>query len=272
MTNISIVTAFFDIGRGDWTQQVTKRGGNLPHYLERSADTYIERFSYLCELENQIIVYTSPDLVSRLEALAVGKDITVVPFDFNTFAESKDRVKAVLDDPTFPGKINPQQVRNPEYWSEDYVVVTDNKATFVADAIEKGLVKNDMVAWVDFGYCRSKDTLAGLKVWKHDFDPTKIHMFNCIELDYSNLNQQVADAVLNNIVFIHGSKVVAHKDLWPELSETMASCMEQLLDSNLVDDDQGLWLMSAFTLFDKIALHKIDYDDAFVLFREYNDQ
>ena len=49
--SISIVTAFFDIGRGDWTPDK-----GLPHYLHRTTDTYIERFGHLATLENEITV------------------------------------------------------------------------------------------------------------------------------------------------------------------------------------------------------------------------
>ena len=48
MNNISIVTAFFDIGRGNWTPEK-----GLPDYLYRTTDTYFERFGYLAQLDPQ---------------------------------------------------------------------------------------------------------------------------------------------------------------------------------------------------------------------------
>ena len=58
MNDISIVTAFFDIGRGDWTPDK-----GLPHYLQRTTKTYLERFGYLAKLKNKMVIYTSEDLV-----------------------------------------------------------------------------------------------------------------------------------------------------------------------------------------------------------------
>mgnify|MGYP003352720033 FL=1 len=77
MNNIDIVTAFFDIGRGDWTPDK-----GLPHYLVRTTDTYFERFRNLCKLDNNIIVYTSEDLVDKVKEIRGDKPIKIVPVDF----------------------------------------------------------------------------------------------------------------------------------------------------------------------------------------------
>ena len=51
MKTISIVTAFFDIGRGEI-------GEGYPDYLRRTNDTYFEHFSRLAVLENEMVVFT----------------------------------------------------------------------------------------------------------------------------------------------------------------------------------------------------------------------
>ena len=42
--DVSIVTFFFDTGRGDWTPDK-----GFPHYLHRTVDTYFERFGYMAQ-------------------------------------------------------------------------------------------------------------------------------------------------------------------------------------------------------------------------------
>ena len=64
MSDVTIVTAFFDIGRGDWTPDK-----GLPHYLHRTTDTYVERFGNLATLENEMVIYTSADLVDKVTEL-----------------------------------------------------------------------------------------------------------------------------------------------------------------------------------------------------------
>jgi hypothetical protein len=56
MNDITIVTAFFDIGRCELTPDK-----GLPHYLQRTNDTYFERFAEIAKLENDMIVYTSAE-------------------------------------------------------------------------------------------------------------------------------------------------------------------------------------------------------------------
>jgi hypothetical protein len=123
MSKITLVTAFYDIGRGDWSTNVHKNGGPLPHYLQRSVDKYIEHFTRMCEIDTEIIVYTSPDLVERLSN--VSPNVKVVSYDYeNEQQELREKIHNIQSSPEFTRRINPYQVRNPEYWSKDYVGVT----------------------------------------------------------------------------------------------------------------------------------------------------
>ena len=62
--DISIVTAFFDIGRGNLPQ--TKHGRVLPHYQHRSVDTYFDFFSKQAKLQNEMTIYTTEDFAGRV--------------------------------------------------------------------------------------------------------------------------------------------------------------------------------------------------------------
>lgn len=257
MSNISIVTAFYDIGRGDWSMDVEKNGGPLPHYLQRSVDKYIDHFSRMCELENEIIVYTSPDLAPRLQA--ISPKVKVVEYDyFNIHQELRDKIEAIQTDPNFIKRINPYQVRNPEYWSKDYVGVTSLKAFFVHDAFERGLISNEWASWVDFGYCRDDEHIPTSKKWDYDFTPGLMHYFNYREPSRNQPMENVQLAVLNNIVYIIGGVFVAQKEQWSVLKDDMKKSLEVLMQNGLVDDDQGLLLLSYFMKPDMYELHKMD--------------
>jgi protein YibB len=268
MSNISIVTAFFDIGRGNWTPD---RG--LPHYLHRSTDVYIERFSYLLELDTDIVVYTSSDLVDRLTQLAIDKPakLTVISVDLTDFENIRQAICAVQFSDYFLDRIDPAQKLNPEYWNADYVLVTNLKAYFVDQAIQQDLPERDMVAWIDFGYCRDSSKIPSSASWNFTFDPTKIHLFSYKSYDDKN----VLDIIANNDVYILGAKVVAHKSLWSPLSKMMKSSQDLLFANGFVDDDQGLWLISSLMQPELFELHTIpDHQlghDPFVLFNKFND-
>jgi protein YibB len=269
MKNISIVTSFFDIGRGEWTPDK-----GLPHYLERKTETYLERFGYLAQLENEIIIFTSEELAPKIAKYRAGKEdktkIVVMNLQ-ETFAHVREIIVKIQQDPEFKNRIHPSQIKNPEYWNADYVLVTDLKAFFVDYAIKQNLVSNDMVSWIDFGYCRSMKNIPESKLWTYDFDPNKIHLFSYKE--YKN-EKSIEEIVLSNDVYILGAKVVAHKNLWPKMSALMDESFRRFESANIVDDDQGLWLLSYIMQPNLFELHPIpDHQlghDPFVLFNQFN--
>lgn len=257
MSKISIVTAFYDIGRGDWSTEVEKNGGPLPHYLQRSVDKYIDHFTRMCEIDTEIIVYTSSDIAPLLSA--ISPNVKVVEYDyFNIHKDLRDRIESIQANPDFIKKINPYQVRNPEYWSKDYVGVTSLKAFYVHDAFERGLITNDWAAWVDFGYCRDDEHVPTSKKWEYDFTPGLMHYFNYREPNVKTPTSDVTIAVLNNIVYIIGGVFVGQKEQWSVLKDDMKRSLETLMNQGLVDDDQGLLLMSYFYNPDMYELHPMD--------------
>jgi protein YibB len=273
MSKISIVTAFFDIGRGDWTGEVEKNGGPLPHYLQRSVDKYIDHFTRMCELENEIIVFTSPDLASRLAS--ISPKVKVVEYDyFSIHEELRERIHVIQSTEKFISRINPYQVRNPEYWSKDYVGVTSLKAFFVAESYRRGLITNDWASWVDFGYCRDSEHIPESKKWDFDFTPGKMHLFNYRNPETNRAMEQVQLAVLNNIVYIIGGVFAGEKAQWIQLEKLMEKSMDMLNSNGLVDDDQGLLLLSYFMEPQKFELHKMDpnapLEDVRGILRKFN--
>lgn len=273
MSKISIVTAFYDIGRGDWSTSVEKNGGPLPHYLQRSTDKYIEHFTRLCELDTEIIVFTSPELAPRLKS--ISNNVKVFVYDYyEIHLELRNKIKAIQEDPEFVRIINPYQVRNPEYWSNDYVGVTSLKAYFVTKAFDAGLITNEWASWVDFGYCRDSEHIPVSKKWEYDFTPGKMHLFNYIEPNEQMILENIQLAVLNNIVYIIGGVFVGQKDSWYMLNDSMKKSLEFLMRNKLVDDDQGLLLISYFMHPGLFELHKMDpnapVEDVRSILRKFN--
>ena len=193
---------------------------------------------------------------------------------FNLHKELRDKIESVQSSPEFIKRINPYQVRNPEYWSKDYVGVTSLKAFFVKDAYERGLVTNEWASWVDFGYCRDANHVPSSKKWEYDFTPGKMHYFNYRDPDSRQSKQNISLAVQNNVVYIIGGVFVGQKEQWQVLSDDMKEALEYLISMNLVDDDQGLLLMSYFKNPDVYELHKMPLDapieDVRSILRKFN--
>ena len=268
MNEISIVTAFFDIGRGNWTPEK-----GLPHYLERSTNTYIDRFCHLLKLETDITVYTSKEVAEVLRERSKDRiyKTNIIEFDLSVFSGMRDRIVQIQNTESFKTAIHPSQSKNPEYWNADYVLVTNLKAYFTNLAIINNYTERDMVAWIDFGYCRSKSNIPPSQKWDYDFNPEKIHLFSYKDYD----GKLITDIINDNDVYILGAKVVAHKHNWPFMNSLMNLSYQKLSDVNYVDDDQGLWLLSYMMAPSMFELHTIpDHQkghDPFVLFNQFND-
>ena len=102
MNDITIVTAFFDIGRGDWTPDK-----GLPHYLHRTNQTYLQRFGHMAKLENPMVVYTSKEFVNDIKFLRQDRVTDILTVDFeNNFQELREKVSKVQKNPEYQSKIN----------------------------------------------------------------------------------------------------------------------------------------------------------------------
>lgn len=267
MNDISIVTAFFDIGRGDWTMDK-----GYPHYLQRTTDTYLERFEYLASLDNQIIVYTHPDFIEKIKTIRKEKlDKTkIYGIDINDiFSEKLKQISNIQKNQNFVNLINPSQVKNPEYWNEHYVLINFLKTWFVNDAINRNIVQNDIIAWIDFGYCRDKNTIGNLNKWCYNFNDDKIHVFDYREFDSNNM--KILDVISNNIVHILGAKIVANKKMWPVMAELMDKSYDMLIGNGLIDDDQTLMLMSTLMAPQVFEKHRISEDNPFIIFKNFSE-
>lgn len=263
MNDITIVTAFFDIGRGEWTPDK-----GLPHYLQRTTDTYFERFSHMAKLDNEMVVYTSPEFESRVKELRGNKKTEIVVIDFkNEFTELRSRITQVQQSQEYQNKISLNQRTNPEYWNPDYVLVNALKSTFVMLAIKNSLITNELVAWMDFGYCRTPDALNGKSKWQYTFEKDKIHLFNLREYD----DRPLIDIIANNIVYMTGPCIVSGRNGWNDLYSMVNHNLNSLLKNNLIDDDQTLLLMSYLSMPESFKLHTVKDDDWFVAFKDYNE-
>ncbi|MEH0873199.1 protein YibB [Pectobacterium cacticida] len=263
---ITIVTAFFDIGRGNWTNDK----GYSPH-LHRTSETYLDYFSNLAKLENDMIIFTSSQFEERIEDLRQGKPTTVVIIDLdNKFKFIRKKISSIQNDEGFIKKLSKKQIKNPEYWSPNYVLVCNLKTYFISKAIELNLVKTDLVAWIDFGYCRSINTLNGINNWQFPFNKNKINFFTIKKgLEVKTINS-VFNKMINNDVFIIGGVIVASKNKWLEFIKLVFLCQKLTLKNKIVDDDQGIFVMCYHKKPELMKLNFLGKNKWFSVFKKFN--
>lgn len=229
-------------------------------------------FDYLAQLDNDMIIFTSPEFEQKILELRQGKPTQVLLFAFkNQLQYHRQWIEKIQNSKEFIEKINPKQRGNIEYRSADYVMINNMKAFFVNQAINANLVKTKLVAWVDFGYCRSAETLANVKRWQFDFNTEKVHFFS-INKRVGKIDSldKVLDFIFNNRVYIIGGAIVATPQKWQQFIRLLHKNQKELLKMNVIDDDQGLYVMCLWkcpTLFQINFLGKKQW---FSLFRKYD--
>ena len=271
MSNITIVTAFFDLGRGNLPAM--KHGRILPHHQHRSTDVYFEFFQNLAKVKNPMVIYTSHDLVDRIRNIRIVEglgDITTVigldnfiPDDLQNY---KERIEEVMANENYISNVNNPQLI--EYWHSDYVLVNILKSYYVNYAFVAGSIKTDLAAWIDFGYVRTIETLPKSLEWKYPFDKDKMHMFKMREIEPE---RPISDIIKTGDVYTQGCHIVGGVSVWPTFMQLMIYNMNMLIQNNMIDDDQTMMLMSYLSKPEMFELRYNSPDDWFRIFKDYNN-
>ncbi|EHK90795.1 WlaTC/HtrL family glycosyltransferase [Aggregatibacter actinomycetemcomitans] len=263
---ITLVTSFFDIGRGSLHSRK-----DLPDFLARTNDTYFEYFSNLAKLDNPIVIFTSQEHIEKIKEIRGNKPTKIIPFDIYKFNKTIHKIRNIQNNPDFISKVNPNCVKNIEYWNALYVLVTNLKTFFVYKAIKDGYIDTEFVSWFDFGYVRDISTLNNIKEWKYNFDKNHIHFFTIRKNYPLNDMNDIYNAIFNNIVFVIGCMVVSHKSNWRKFFKNIISCQKGLLRKNIIDDDQGIFLMSILKDKNNCKLHYLGKDNWFHFFKRHDE-
>ena len=235
MKKITVVTAFFDIGREFFKNTE----------YTRSNEQYFRYFEFWARMRNDLIVYTTPEFVRSVQEIrakfGLEKNTRVIeienPFELET--NLYRRMQAVGDNSDFREfRLHPNAMENRA--SYDYVMLL--KYWCMADAVRRGLA-HDLVAWIDFGFNHGGRCFPHPEEfdfeWQWDFTD-KVHVFSLRE--YENASPLVSLQFFPEIFM--GAPLVAAADLCNRLWELMRQAMQSLVMVGAIDDDQQLLLMA----------------------------
>ena len=261
MNDITIVTAFYDIGREDW------------EYFTRKTSYYFECFERLCQLKNKIVVFSEIKFKSLFDKIIrdIKPDLVVIYEDiFDNNKELIDKIKKTQQLLQKEGGLT-YELTSPEHWCPEYVLLTTLKTYFCCTAINKISEIDNTVSWIDFGYIRKEKYLPESKIWRYNFG-NKIYLWSI-----RNIPQKIniLEIIKNNTVYIMAGHIVASKEKWFYLNNLMNEQLEQLLSNSLIDDEQTLLLLSYMSNKKEFVLYReiIDCDnlDWFYIFHLYNE-
>ncbi|MBM6761289.1 WlaTC/HtrL family glycosyltransferase [Megamonas hypermegale] len=250
MKEISIVTWFFDIGRKDW------KG------FERDNTTYANYFKFWARLKNHLVIYTEPKMAEQVKKIRADYNLldktTIIVIEdvrtvdqyvyklINTAISNKLAVKYRCH-PWMPESCNPM-----------YNYVTYLKAHLTADAINRGLINTETVAWIDFGFNHGGATYPKSEEFSTILTDKnlskKIHIFAVDELD----NTPIFEIVRNMHTYIAGAVTIAPTKLWQQLADLYRQAAISLGQCGFADDDQTLAVMAYRANPNLFEVHYID--------------
>lgn len=235
LREVTVVTAFFDIGRGSWGDG-----------FSRSAHDYISFFEFWARIDNELIVFTEPKYKEAIEKIRANYGLS-----------KKTHVVAIPDltevDPAMyeaiKGALSRQEAISfrdapecPESYNAYYDYIMNVKSVLVNKAIDSGFAKG-MVAWLDFGYNHGGEYFQEAEefdfTWCTDL-PEKINIF-ALEDD---VQVPIFEIVRSMKVYLSGGLIVAPDILWRDMQDLMRQAVDSLSDCGLADDDQTVMLMA----------------------------
>ena len=233
MSELTIVTAFFDIGRKDFKGKA------------RSNQKYAEFFKFWSRIKNKIVVYT--DSVMAKEVKKIRKEFglldktEVVIIDDVSVIEPNllKRMEKISKNETF---LNYRYMDNSADNNAKYDYVMLLKAWCIKDAVEKELATG-MIAWLDFGYNHGGKTYPNKEefdfLWKVDLPKDKVTMFTKKEDD----DKPIFQIIQSYEVYVMGAPFIVPSNLASKLKKKKKRAMISLLDVGFMDDDQTIMLM-----------------------------
>ena len=235
MREITIVTAFFDIGRDKYA------------FYSRSVEKYLDYFRFWARIQNKLVVYTAPELVDKVMeirgefGLADKTVVIAVPDIFEVEGKLFERMKAVESNPDFyqfRANADPEWPDNKANY--DYIMLM--KYWCLQDAASKNLATG-MLAWLDFGFNHGGKNFTEAAdfdyLWQTDLED-KIHVFSLSSPDAIHAGFQLQ--LLSECLM--GAPVIVPDTMAEKLWLLTKKAMEALLMLDCIDDDQQLLMMA----------------------------
>ena len=250
MDKITIVTAFFDIGRGNYDD------------FKRSSEKYVEWFKRWSRIKNDLIVYLQDDnIIEQVkkirEEYGLSEKTKVIKVE-DVFAIEKDifdKWEKIEKDEAFikyrDFKTNPEN-------KAKYNYINLVKSYFMADVAKK-YMNEGYVVWMDFGFEHGgkvfEDENDYSFEWKYDFGD-KINLFYLNEIPDIPLFKIIKDYGPD---CISGGILVSPKNLAEDFWIDNLKSAQTLAELGFMDDDQALYLMSYRRNPGIFSLHKSDW-------------
>lgn len=233
MNELTIVTAFFDVGRKDF------KG------LSRSNELYLSYFKFWARIKNKLIVYTDNIMAKEVKKIRkefglLDKTEIIVIDDISKIEPNLyNKMQKISIDKTF---LDFRYMENPADNNAKYDYIMLLKFWFIKDAVEKGYASG-LITWLDFGFnhggkfypCEDEFDFS----WETDLPKDKVTVFSIKD----DINKPIFQIIQSYEVYMMGAPFFVPDNLAIKFWDAAKKSMESLIDCGFIDDDQTIMLM-----------------------------
>ncbi|KAL3878410.1 hypothetical protein ACJMK2_030763 [Sinanodonta woodiana] len=258
--NVTLVTALYDIGRGNWSA------------WKRNFTIYLEHFKKVLSLNVHLAVFVDKSLLGFIKHNRHGKlaktHVQVIQFSKLELFHFYNSIKDTMNSHEFLE--SNEMLAHPEAFSPEYVILMNNKIFFMKTIVDINPFGSAHFFWIDAGYGHGSDIFPNDGKWfpwnlmNIHRKITYIQLHNPVDYEYYVTNlllHKFALAPAFNGGFFGGDAQAVR-----EYYHLYHKVFRTLLVETIVDDDQNVALLCYFELPRLFNLVVGDWYDVFKLF------
>jgi protein YibB len=236
----TLVTALFDIGRGEWN-----------NIFKRSHEEYLSYFKNILSLNANFVIYiderdlkTVEDIRKHIDPELSKTKIIVKKFEeLEVIKKYLPVMRQVMGSQDFKQRLI--ESHTPESLYPEYNAINFNKVSFVSEVIEQNYFNSDYFMWIDAGYSHNNFPAELLgKIYPDNekikiLDDNKVHF-----LSLCNEKEIGLKTYTDPRVSITGSMFAGRSKPLLEFKNICFFIIEEFLKANACNDDQAIYAMA----------------------------
>jgi GR25 family glycosyltransferase involved in LPS biosynthesis len=233
ITEITYVTAFYDIGRDNWK------------FFQRGTEEYFKCFEKFLKMNINIIVFIDSKLENNLRKIVVNclAKVTIISIDENWLLKNTNCWKFIdLEQKNMETEslkaLTKLRQQCPETNNAKYNAINHAKVDFISYSIQK-LTKSPYLCWVNFGYFKNESIDAGpldiKKLKTNKINYTLINDIDDNDTDIEYTLKYAPERIAGYFFFGPREKLLDYAQLYHKIHHDFIS-------SGYADDDQHIVL------------------------------
>lgn len=251
---LTLVTAFVDIGRDQWSN------------FTRNANQYLDSFEVFLRYDYDMIIFIDDRFYDDLKARhdrSPYPNKRIIPINRqwmidNLWAWSRLGIEQALMSSDEYKSIIPERIQQsyPENTNPNYTILTHSKIDFVNYAIDY-YHTNEYVAWVDFGYFHNKTSYDFLPRGDFNLDKFNTGRVNiCLVNPIDDLDRDIMFTLKNAPEKIGAYFFMANHANMKKFQEASTRWLIKFQEElKICDDEQHIWLQIYFENPELFELH-----------------